>query len=61
MGRLVYDKNGTIKVEKNSICFVFTFPAVPHGVSGTYLGPDFAAMVGVNAETRKVMFVRVEQ
>lgn len=61
IGSLKYDKNKKITTERNSICFVFTFPAPPIGEPGTYLGPDFAAKVGVNSETREVLFVRVEQ
>ena len=54
-----YDVNGAIKVERNSVCFVFTFPEPPHGTPGTYLGPDFAAKVGINCETKEVLFVFV--
>ena len=57
IGNRVYDKTGAIKTDRNSTFFVFTFPEPSHGKPGTYLGPDFAAKVAIDAETKKVLFV----
>ena len=57
IANITYDEGAKIKVERNSICFVFTFPEPNHGPPGTYCGPDFAAKVGVNSETGKVLFI----
>ena len=57
IGDIAYDKNGTIKIERNSVCFVFTFPEPRHGEPGTYLGPDFAVKVGVDSETKEILFI----
>ena len=52
-----YDKNGTIQVNRNSVCFVFTFPVPFRGDPGTHLGPDFAFKVGIDSTTKQVLFV----
>lgn len=54
-----YDKSKKIEVQRNSICFVFTFPEPSHGPPGTYLGPDFAAKVAVSSETGEIKFIRL--
>ena len=57
LGNNYYDRQGKITVERNSTCFVFTFPFPCQGEPGTQLGPDFAFKVCVDSETKAVLFV----
>jgi hypothetical protein len=57
IGDNYYDRKGNITMERNSVCFVFTFPVPYQGEPGTHLGPDFAFKVCVDSETKKVLFV----
>ena len=57
VGNNYYDRQGKIIVERNSTCFVFTFPFPYQGEPGTHLGPDFAFKVCVDSETKAVLFV----